>query len=104
LTHPLPTSIDPPSLHDPLPILRCSKTARRCEGSVAACAIELWVAVLSLIEKVEDLGPELPSEFLGELPILYHRAVPRVEAIASEDRKSTRLNSSHRTISYAVFC
>src|SRR5207248_7697073 len=25
-------------------------------------------------------------------------------AIATEDRKSTRLNSSHRTISYAVFC
>src|SRR5207248_10060132 len=24
--------------------------------------------------------------------------------IAKEDRKSTRLNSSHRTISYAVFC
>src|SRR5437867_10290978 len=23
---------------------------------------------------------------------------------AAEDRKSTRLNSSHRTISYAVFC
>src|SRR5437867_9382900 len=25
-------------------------------------------------------------------------------AIAARDRKSTRLNSSHRTISYAVFC
>src|SRR5207248_8945366 len=29
----------------------------------------------------------------------------RAEALARrEDRKSTRLNSSHRTISYAVFC
>src|SRR2546430_5624993 len=27
-----------------------------------------------------------------------------VEFIASEDRKSTRLNSSHSQISYAVFC
>src|SRR5207248_2255270 len=27
-----------------------------------------------------------------------------VDEIADEDRKSTRLNSSHRTISYAVFC
>src|SRR5437867_8698238 len=26
------------------------------------------------------------------------------EAWRAEDRKSTRLNSSHRTISYAVFC
>src|SRR5207248_7945386 len=30
----------------------------------------------------------------------------RIERVARpvEDRKSTRLNSSHRTISYAVFC
>src|SRR5207248_1161011 len=28
----------------------------------------------------------------------------RFEALAWLDRKSTRLNSSHRTISYAVFC
>src|SRR5205085_5602764 len=27
-----------------------------------------------------------------------------VEAVAAEDRKSTRLNSSHSQISYAVFC
>src|SRR2546430_9039655 len=30
-------------------------------------------------------------------------AVPRFE-LAQEDRKSTRLNSSHSQISYAVFC
>src|SRR5207248_10002806 len=29
---------------------------------------------------------------------------PRYLAGAARDRKSTRLNSSHRTISYAVFC
>src|SRR5437867_10127051 len=29
---------------------------------------------------------------------------PRNAAASSLDRKSTRLNSSHRTISYAVFC
>src|SRR5207248_6725069 len=29
---------------------------------------------------------------------------PQVLADAGQDRKSTRLNSSHRTISYAVFC
>src|SRR5207248_6483127 len=28
----------------------------------------------------------------------------RFKGIVCEDRKSTRLNSSHRTISYAVFC
>src|SRR5207248_11430535 len=29
---------------------------------------------------------------------------PIYSALAETDRKSTRLNSSHRTISYAVFC
>src|SRR5437762_4164251 len=29
---------------------------------------------------------------------------PGVDAIEAADRKSTRLNSSHRCISYAVFC
>src|SRR5256886_12355804 len=32
------------------------------------------------------------------------RVVPRYEALYQEDRKSTRLNSSHSQISYAVFC
>src|SRR5438094_9439414 len=40
----------------------------------------------------------------GEL----HRTPPTVTlpspSTTSKDRKSTRLNSSHRTISYAVFC
>src|SRR5258708_29486922 len=29
---------------------------------------------------------------------------PRIGALSSSDRKSTRLNSSHQIISYAVFC
>src|SRR5437867_10739467 len=37
-----------------------------------------------------------PSQELEVHQDLVHRRVP--------DRKSTRLNSSHRTISYAVFC
>src|SRR5215813_15176960 len=37
-----------------------------------------------------------------ELPGLRHRAEARPGA--GEDRKSTRLNSSHVRISYAVFC
>src|SRR5256885_12067040 len=30
--------------------------------------------------------------------------VPRARMLGAEDRKSTRLNSSHLVISYAVFC
>src|SRR5690348_18062144 len=35
---------------------------------------------------------------------LVCRAVVEVPAVAHADRKSTRLNSSHPSISYAVFC
>src|SRR5437899_7859684 len=46
------------------------------------------------------------------LPILFHRRVDAVEKALHQpreeadegDRKSTRLNSSHLGISYAVFC
>src|SRR5437867_10757023 len=40
----------------------------------------------------------------GSLPFLASRTESRFEGQLAEDRKSTRLNSSHRTISYAVFC
>src|SRR5437879_11164490 len=41
--------------------------------------------------------------FYNEL-INYGVGQPEVIRVASQDRKSTRLNSSHRCISYAVFC
>src|SRR5207248_11155602 len=44
---------------------------------------------------VKRYGPR-PYRFTGEVPWRTTRHLP--------DRKSTRLNSSHRTISYAVFC
>src|SRR5207248_4934530 len=40
----------------------------------------------------------VPTQQLGRRPNLPE------EDEAAEDRKSTRLNSSHRTTSYAVFC
>src|SRR5207248_11416271 len=43
------------------------------------------------------------GEFIREREALQ-RAVDEAYAAKLIDRKSTRLNSSHRTISYAVFC
>src|SRR5690242_20850881 len=40
-------------------------------------------------------GGALPAELPGRLP---------VRPVRHRDRKSTRLNSSHMSISYAVFC
>src|SRR2546429_7033990 len=37
-------------------------------------------------------------------PSILHKAYPRTEPLQKLDRKSTRLNSSHGYISYAVFC
>src|SRR5256885_5177562 len=35
---------------------------------------------------------------------LWHRELDDITLLAATDRKSTRLNSSHLVISYAVFC
>src|SRR5688572_31372383 len=40
----------------------------------------------------------------NELGSAQPRADPACEILAHQDRKSTRLNSSHSQISYAVFC
>src|SRR5687768_15457889 len=40
----------------------------------------------------------------GDLGVQPHEHVPRRSCRGNEDRKSTRLNSSHGYISYAVFC
>src|SRR5438309_9095241 len=41
---------------------------------------------------------------LSNLNIVYGSALDSLKSIFSKDRKSTRLNSSHSSISYAVFC
>src|SRR3712207_8391699 len=46
----------------------------------------------------------LPDVVGGLLPELSAEGVHRLPDLAQEDRKSTRLNSSHANISYAVFC
>src|SRR2546430_11199239 len=49
-----------------------------------------------LEEVVLDLPREVVAQPIGELYL--------VERLLQQDRKSTRLNSSHSQISYAVFC
>src|SRR2546426_1459240 len=58
-----------------------------------------------------DLGlalePRRDAVSLKQPPITHQHGATahgRLYAMASEDRKSTRLNSSHLVISYAVFC
>src|SRR2546430_12932587 len=48
--------------------------------------------------------PSVPCCCLGNLNPNCARSTPRSITSGSRDRKSTRLNSSHSQISYAVFC
>src|SRR5688500_19732447 len=83
----LPSLLSPPSLHDALPILR------RAERGYA---IAVQPRVLrdrgreSLLQIDQRLAAPVAANGIGES--------------LSIDRKSTRLNSSHLVISYAVFC
>src|SRR5262245_64344571 len=63
-----------------------------------------------LVEDAGDLDVVVRAEADGHALDQVVRIDPRVEAagerarLAALDRKSTRLNSSHLGISYAVFC
>src|SRR5205814_10209659 len=46
----------------------------------------------------------VPFTVVGVTPVDYMGTLPNVPSLWSQDRKSTRLNSSHLGISYAVFC
>src|SRR5437867_8495591 len=71
-------------------------------------------ALLDLLDRragptvfIFDVGRDRPAFFFEELQDLADGGVaftPRHVVALMLDRKSTRLNSSHRTISYAVFC
>src|SRR2546426_6985653 len=52
----------------------------------------------ALHRRVHGYGVGEPSRFLREMP------QDQILALNVRDRKSTRLNSSHLVISYAVFC
>src|SRR3712207_7425441 len=65
----------------------------------AVGAVSVVVALLLLMPLLVALADRAPSERVAATPVLW-RSSPR----GVEDRKSTRLNSSHANISYAVFC
>src|SRR5690242_20958478 len=55
-------------------------------------------------DAVVDLGAGEPDVLVGRLAGKRARQCTRHQNEAGRDRKSTRLNSSHMSISYAVFC
>src|SRR3712207_8837529 len=69
-----------------------------CPGRVAEGLDHRKVRVLKLYVLADDGDPDAPLGLQGP----RDEAAPLVEL--GRDRKSTRLNSSHANISYAVFC
>src|SRR5207248_9723001 len=97
-TPPTPTSTL--SLHDALPIFQHSR------GTALAAADAVCVIGTPLDFRLGF------GRFAADAKLVHIHADPTElgrnrtpdAGIVGEDRKSTRLNSSHRTISYAVFC
>src|SRR5258707_5874452 len=91
------TEIYPLSLHDALPI-----------SSFSRMRLSWWV--LEERARVPDAAmivlpvPCMVPEVQVAAPLMVTLPVPSKVPPAKLDRKSTRLNSSHANISYAVFC
>src|SRR5437773_7427277 len=85
-------------LHDALPISHCMRgTAGQKKIPETALRDPL------VIEPARVDRPVLADRLRAHKgDILFHKH--RFDVFTNEDRKSTRLNSSHITISYAVFC
>src|SRR6266849_4642839 len=75
-------------------VIRLAPGGRAKPGTAGIATFSAATAVPSVI-----LGTRLGG---GAVPFLTHSSSARKSA--RKDRKSTRLNSSHEWISYAVFC
>src|SRR5690348_18148687 len=90
-TDPAPSEIYTLSLHDALPILLYLMLVR----------LTGWMALLVRSSASKDAELLVLRQEVAVLRRQHPR--PKLDW-ADRDRKSTRLNSSHPSISYAVFC
>src|SRR5690348_17781570 len=92
------------SLHDALPICQHSLKTKGLKmelGSSAYWSIATWMVTKILVASKIAVGESLQrSSHEG----LYPALIKDIFLTGGLDRKSTRLNSSHPSISYAVFC
>src|SRR3712207_8710705 len=75
-------------------------------GVGVALPIEAKTAYLTVVlaEAGADVSVASPGPFFVQDDVAAALAERGVTVYASSDRKSTRLNSSHANLSYAVFC
>src|SRR5205807_9328201 len=103
-TAPAPPRAQPLSLHDALPILTAGAGRARRWG---AAIEEIRPGdVISFAPGEKHWHGATPTTAMTHIAIqerLDGKTVAWMEKVSDEDRKSTRLNSSHLVISYAVF-
>src|SRR5256885_12806484 len=100
LNDPATTEIHPLPLHDPLPI--CFEMGADDYVTKPFSPRELIARIRAVARRGRPGDVEKkPHVKIGDLEIDRYRFEIRMQG---RDRKSTRLNSSHLVISYAVFC
>src|SRR5690625_5489838 len=78
-----------------------SHNRRLAKGSIKLLVILQVLLVVTVVSAVLFISRELRQEALKNMQSHLHVQTHNLE---DRDRKSTRLNSSHVAISYAVFC
>src|SRR5690606_39803297 len=101
-TSPAPTALYTLSLHDALPICMLEVTGVDLRLNTPATVANLLAGGYDEVVVATGVRPRVP-----DIPGIDHpKVLTYAELVREEkpDRKSTRLNSSHVKISYAVFC
>src|SRR5207248_10717602 len=81
---------------------RIARTNRSLASYLGVPPVALVGEAMSSLRQIAEAGSDLPCPFCRDTQ-RKHEEYERAGKVAScLDRKSTRLNSSHRTISYAV--
>src|SRR5437773_1160480 len=98
------TQIHPPSLHDALPISGTVKLRATFDNSQAQLFPNQFVNIKLLVDTARNqiIVPQAAIQRGSSGTFVF--VVNADHTVTMRDRKSTRLNSSHITISYAVFC
>src|SRR5207249_11932760 len=100
-TPPEPSTL---SLHDALPILVGKAREARSRASAAEHALgTMSHEIRSPLSAIIRYSEALRTDHMSNLTAAQRAGIAQINADAVEDRKSTRLNSSHVSISYAVF-
>src|SRR5688500_19672371 len=75
-----------------------------CGSAIASSSLATeWLKGKTVDQALAIKNTDIVNE-LALPPVKIHCSVLAEDAIKAADRKSTRLNSSHLVISYAVFC